>query len=141
MEIFEHGQIHSTSPGYFDLDASQILQVANMPNVIEQIRLRMFAEQKQQYSVALNHLLNEIHSISWTLDSSGIDEHRYKSQQVLQFLDRKAVPHEIKMKIRNLFDRRNKNPVSHADTAAWPVSESEYLDYREQVGRCLTHIL
>ena len=52
-----------------------------------------------------------------------------------------CVPYEISSKIRKLFDRRNKNPISHADPIAWPVSEAEYLDYYDGVGECLDYIL
>ncbi len=141
MEIFEKGEIDLNAPGYFALNASQIMKIANMPDVIEQIRLRAFAEQKEQYSVALNHLLNEIQSISFHLDSTDKPVDKYNVHDVVRFLEKKMVPHEVRIKIRNLFDRRNKNPVSHADTAAWPVNKSEYLGYRKQVGKCLAHIL
>jgi hypothetical protein len=109
--------------------------------VIEQIRQRIFAEQRKQYSVALSHLLNEIHSIVWQLDDKKIDEAYYKSRHVLAFLNKAGVSHEISIKIRSLFVRRNKTPVSHADTASWHVSKLEYEDYRKQVGECLKYIL
>ena len=141
MNIFEKGEMYSDFPGYFDLSTEQVQYIKQMHNVIEQIRLRVFAEQRQQYSVALNHLLNEIHSIVWALDVQSANMPRYDANQVLAFLDGRAVPHEIRIKIRNLFDRRNKNPVSHADIASWPVSKSEYIEYKKQVGRCLAYLL
>jgi AbiA family abortive infection protein len=141
MDAFEKGMLCSESPGYYNLHESQVLKIAKMNNVIEQIRLRVFAEQKKQYSVALSHLLNEVHSIAWQLDSSGIDQIKYNATHVLDFLTKRGVPHEIRIKIRNLFDRRNKTPVSHADISSWHVTELEYFDYRNQVGECLKYIL
>lgn len=37
-------------------------------HIIEQIRLRVFNEKIGSYSVALNHLLNEIHGICMLID-------------------------------------------------------------------------
>ena len=64
----------------------------------------------------------------------------YDGDKAVEFLEIQKVPHEICLKIRNLFDRRNKSPVSHADPIAWAVTESEYDDYRTQVGECLKHL-
>ena len=141
IDKYKLGIIESKSPGYFGLSQQQILKLVNMDNVIEQIRLRIFAERKKQYSVALNHLLNEIHAICHRLDNRNIQESKYKEPQVIEFLNLMKVPYETSNKIRNLFDRRNKNPVSHADPVAWPVSETEYFEYHESVGKCLDCIL
>lgn len=129
-------------PGYFDLQNKQILKLVDAANVIEQIRLRVKAERRSDYSVALNHLLNEVQSICYILHQpQSVLEKDYKAEQVLKFLGKKKIPHEISVKIRNLFDRRNKNPVSHADSISWPVSSEEYKDYHKHVGLCLEYIL
>jgi len=141
MHIFECQQISMKYPGYFELCEKQILKLADASNVIEQIRLRVQCERKSDYSVALNHLLNEIHVICHRLDNRVINEKSYDANHVSQFLSTQRVPHETCIKIRNLFDRRNKNPVSHADPIAWPVSHDEYIDYHHHVGVCLGHIL
>ena len=141
MYIFESQHISMQHPGYFELCENQILKLAEAPNVIEQIRLRVQCERKNDYSVALNHLLNEIHAICYRLDSQRINEKNYDANHVAQFLAMGKVPHETCIKIRNLFDRRNKNPVSHADSLAWPVSQDEYIDYHHHVGVCLSQIL
>ena len=138
---FECQQISKEYPGYFKLCERQILKLADAPNVIEQIRLRVQCERKGDYSVALNHLLNEIHVICHRLDGRDINEKNYDANHVSEFLTTQRVPHETCIKIRNLFDRRNKNPVSHADPIAWPVSRDEYIDYHHHVGVCLGHIL
>jgi AbiA family abortive infection protein len=141
FEIFSAGSIPVSLPGYYSLNVGQILQIAGFPNVIEQIRLRVQAERKSEYSVALNHLLNEIHAICYRLDSRKISEKDYDATKVAEFFAQKRVPHISCIKMRNLFDRRNKNPVSHADPIAWPVSRDEYLDYHDHVGVCLKWLL
>lgn len=127
--------------GYFQLKDKQILKFVDAANVIEQIRLRVRAERRSDYSVALNHLLNEVQSICYLTDQPNIAEKKYDSGHVVDFLKRRNVPHSTLVKIRNLFDRRNKNPVSHADSISWPVSLEEYRDYHKHVGLCLNQIL
>ncbi len=140
MDIYSEGKI-STLPGYFHLTNRQISKLTKMTNVIEQIRLRIKCERQEEYSVALNHLLNEIHAICINLDDGSVNKKDYRATDAINFLTSLKVPHETRQKIRNLFDRRNKNPVSHADPIAWLVVRDEYLDYHNHVGICLRHIV
>ena len=137
MEIFESPGLSSELPGYHRLTAEQTFRIAR-PHIIDQIRLRRLAEQQGEYSVALNHLLNEIHAICRLLDCKKTAS--YTAREVGKFLRRENLPHETQDQIRNLFDRRNKSTVSHADPIAWPVSKEEYEGYRDNVGQCLKHL-
>ncbi len=139
MEIFEDS-LPPKLIGYYDLRAEEVSKIVE-PNVTEQIRLRVLWEQKEEYSVALNHLLNEIHAICGILDEEARNEKRYEANQVAAFLRKQEIPHETYAQIRNLFDRRNKSPVSHADPIAWAVTKDEYMNYRHHVGNCLKHLL
>ena len=139
MEIFERSSLSPKLPGYYGLTAKQILKIAQ-PNVIEQIRLRVLCEQKGEYSVALNHLLNEIHAICGVLDEKAKGAKNYEVGEVIKFLRNQKVPLETRAQIRNLFDRRNKSPVSHADPIAWGVTKDEYMHYHSHVGNCLKHL-
>ena len=141
IKVYNNGKLSTKKPGYYTLTSEQTLKLTGMANVIEQIRLRVLSEKKGDYSVALNHLLNEIHSICFRLDGRGIDEKKYDVNSVVEHLVSQKVPHGTCIKIRNLFDRRNKNPVSHADPIAWVVSEMEYQDYQSHVKVCLQYIL
>ena len=140
MEIFETDSLPLKLTGYYGLMARQILKIAE-PNVIEQIRLRILCELKGEYSVAFNHLLNEIQAICYTLDKEAKDPEEYKANEVSTFLRNQKIPHETHTKIRNLFDRRNKSPVSHANPIAWAVTKDEYMSYRYHAGNCLKHLL
>ena len=139
MEIFED-RLSPMLIGYYGLRAEQVSKIVE-PNVTEQIRLRALCELKGEYSVALNHLLNEIHAICYILDEAANDPEKYKADGVNTFLSNQNTPHETHAKIHNLFDRRNKSPVSHADPIAWAVTKDEYMDYRHNVGNCLQHLL
>lgn len=113
-----------------------------MPEVIEQTRLRVLSEKEQSYSVALNHLLNEIHAVC--IKQEWANKKEYDVNDVVKFLHSKNVPHEICIKVRNLFDCRNSNRVSHPgseDSCAWEVTREEYIDYCENVGKCLDFLL
>ena len=137
MKIFEVPGLSSDLPGYHQLTAEQTFTIAE-PHIIDQIRLRRLAEQQGEHSVALNHLLNEIHAICRLLDSKKTAS--YTAREVGNFLRRENLPNETQDQIRNLFDRRNKSTVSHADPIAWPVSKEEYEGYRKNVRQCLNHL-
>lgn len=134
--------VDNEEPGYYSTHFDKLANLFSSISLIEQIRMREYAERTEQYSVALNHLLNEIHLICSILESKDIK--KYKSPDVEIFLTSKHVPNFIIIKIKNLFDRRNNNPVSHpgSDTrVAWAVSKSEYHNYKEYVGKTLELIL
>ncbi len=141
IDIYSRKNPSRTKPGYFDLTEKQIARISNNPNILEQIRLRIKAERRGHYSVALNHLLNEVHAICYVLESPSKKQKKYNAKDAVKFLNSKTIPHEVCVQVGNLFDRRNKNPISHADTLAWPVDRSEYLSYAEYVSTCLSHIL
>lgn len=141
MEVFCGSGISSHLPGYFDLAFCQLSDIVGWPHVIDQIRFRVQFERRGEFSIALNHLLNEVHAICFRLDGRTVDESKYKAQNVVNFLISKRVPHETCVQIRNLFDRRNKSPVSHADPIAWPIGKDEYTAYRNHVGICLSQLL
>lgn len=138
MEIFEDS-LPPKLIGYYGLRAERVSKIAE-PNVTEQIRLRVLCELKEEYSVALNHLLNEIQAICYVLDKGAKGRKKYEANQVATFLRNQNVSHKTQTQIRNLFDRRNKSLVSHADPTAWTVTKDEYINYRSHVGDCLRHL-
>lgn len=143
MRVFIQKNIAIEEPGYYSLTRSQALSLTDMPYVIDQIRHRVFNERTNTYSVALSHLLNEIHAICYELDT--VPNHKdYKASAVVAFLDKKKVPPLLCSDVRNLFDRRNTNQISHPGSdqnIVWSVSKDEYFGYHEKVGNCLSHLL
>lgn len=133
---------YQNSLGYYDLGTSETLKISTLPVVIEQIRLKVLSERNSSYSVALNHLLNEIHAISWEMSISKPKD--FDAQDVLRFLESKNLSNEICIQIANLFDRRNNNQVSHPGNSysiPWGVTKAEYEKYSTVVGNCLEKIL
>lgn len=142
IDVFLQKKLNCSEPGYYNLACMQIRKLTGMPEVIEQTRLRVLSEKEPSYSVALNHLLNEIHAVC--IKQEGANKKEYDVNNVVKFLYSKNVPHDICIKIRNLFDRRNSNRVSHPgseDSSVWEVTREEYLDYCENVGKCLDFLL
>ena len=139
MGIFEAGGVPPELLSYGGLTEEQTLEIAQ-PHIIEQIRLRVLCELKGEYSVALNHLLNEIQAICFVLDDRVENEDEYKAPAVLEFLDHQKVSDETRTQIQNLFIQRNINPVSHPDPTASAVTKDGYLNYRSHVGDCLKHL-
>ncbi len=141
---FEEGQLSSECPGYYTLSFQQLQRLIAMPHVIEQIRLRVISEKRLQHSVALNHLLNEFHAICFELDDNRGKEKDYNAKKVATYLEARKVQNSICVSIRNLFDRRNANQVSHpgsALTIPLGVSEEEYTKYKDAVGKALQKLL
>jgi AbiA family abortive infection protein len=142
VNIFLDAQLNCDKPGYYGLTCMQMRKISEMPDVIEQTRLRVLSERTGSYSVALNHLVNEIHALC--IKHEKANKKDYDVNDVVKFLYSKSVPHEICIKIRNLFDRRNSNSVSHPgsdSSMAWEVTREEYLDYYEHVGKCLDFLV
>ncbi len=142
IRVCTSNMIPSHNPGYFGLRFDQIEKLARYSNVIDQTHLRVVCERRADLSVALNHLLNEVHALCRHLDAAAAGSGKeYNGDRVIDFLVNFGVANTTVLKMRNLFDRRNKNPVSHADVLAWPVTDSEYSDYRISVGQCLAQLL
>ena len=74
IDVYLRRESRSSSPGYFGIPFDKVLRLADRPRVIDQIKLRVSAERRGDYSVALNHLLNELHAICHEFDSRKINE-------------------------------------------------------------------
>lgn len=142
IDVFLDCKLNCHQPGYYNLACMQMKKLSEMPDVLEQTRLRVLSEKSASYSVALNHLVNEIHAVC--IKQEQASKKNYDVNDVVKFLQSKGIQHEICIKVRNLFDRRNSNRVSHPgsdESIAWEVTKEEYLDYYEHVGRCLDFLL
>lgn len=141
--LYEKAKISLDFPGYYNLSNKQASVLLEKTHILEQIRLRVFNEKICSYSVALNHLLNEIHAICMLLDVNEKNK-EYEADDAVRYLASQCISHENCIDIRNLFDRRNRNTVSHPGTdqkIAWGVTKNEYVKYRDAVGECLKIIL
>ena len=74
IEVFSEADLSNDAKRYYDLSTSQVLGIKKMDYVIDQLRLRILSEQGGNFSVALNHLLNEIHAICYAVEKPTQDE-------------------------------------------------------------------
>lgn len=132
-------------PGYYEVPRQHVLKLLRYPRVIEQIRYRVLAELAGDYTLALNHLLNEVHALCYCMDDSGaaaqLDQNKYKREEVGAFLETMRVPHDLCIGILKLFEQRNRSPVSHPSSDTLNVSTSDYARYRRDVGQCIDVLL
>lgn len=128
----------TTTTGLYEVNIKAMNNVTKQVSYVEQVRQRVFTERRKQYSIALNHLLNEIQLLCCTLE--GKDIKTYKEPDVEALLTTKGVANSTKTKISNLFNRRNNNPVSHPGSdsrVAWSVEEKEYNEYKKNVAKAI----
>ena len=144
VDLYSNGYVMFHKPGYYELNSVQVKKVSTMCHVVEQARLRVMSEKVGNYSVALNHLLNEIHAVCLVEDTSIKNHKEYDVKDVKLFLSSRGIPNDISIAIRNLFDRRNNNQISHPgfeNIVTWSVDEAEYQQYRSYVADCMKSIL
>jgi len=130
--------------GYYDIPLILATFLSDTRNAVYQIKNRKLTEIRGESSVAINYLLNEIHSVCFSLDQNGNEIKYYGAKEVISFLDRCFVPHELITSVRRLFDIRNLNPLSHPGSESFPskiLSVDEYYKIREKVGLCIHLIL
>jgi len=137
--------IPSNQPGYFNISDTHLEMITEMPQFIEQISLRIQSERKGEFSVALNHLVNELQAICFCLDSSfNKSIKHYNQDQVNDFLSNIGIQSSQRKLLSVLYKGRHSNSISHAGSINDPVisvSKDDYLKYREQVGKYIKKIL
>ena len=133
------------SPGYYDVSVEGLCWLAGMPHVIDQIRLRRYYETVKSYSLALNHLVNELQAICrfWDVSYTG-DSSSYNAEAIQKFLEACDVDHGTRITVRNLFDRRNINPISHPSFHGGlilGIGKQEYERFRDAVAATVKEVL
>ncbi|MUK89282.1 AbiA family abortive infection protein [Ornithinibacillus sp. L9] len=142
LELYKITEFDYKNPGYFDLSMEYIYYLLNNnPLIIKQMELRVLNEMRGDYSVALNHLVNEFQSICYSLDT--IKSQNYNANSIEVFLKKQSIEHFICIKLRNMFDRRNNNLVSHSgdeNVQGSAVTKREYDYYKSAVSLCLKQL-
>ena len=133
--------VDNKNTGYYKIDIKKLATLTKQVSFIEQIRQRIYSERQGHYSIALNHLLNEIQLACCIIE--GKDIKTFSEPAVETFLTSKGVDNPTKTKISNLFNRRNNNPVSHPGSdsrVAWAVDKTEYNEYKTNVAKAFEAI-
>jgi len=137
-------KINFDDSGYYNIPRCLVKKLRCYYSTIEQIQHRAISEKTTNYSVALSHLLNEIHSLCYETDKNKNENNAYKETDVVSYLQQIGIPLLQIAKISNLFDRRNSNLVSHPTTqknTASSVTKEQYEHYKKYVGICIKKVL
>jgi hypothetical protein len=137
----------NSNNNYFNINFSELTLILNNPYIIKQIELRSINEINENYSVSLNHLVNEIHAICFESDINRKEKKikNYNSKNIISFLRSKPnLTNDIILRVQNLFDRRNSNLISHSvlkSSLVAVVDKDEYYYFKEAVEECLYYLL
>ncbi|MDV6373111.1 hypothetical protein [Deinococcus arenicola] len=104
------------------------------PNFIFQCRNRKLAEWSNRWSLASNHLLNELQLLC---SMCGLPDSQLDPTNLSTYLVNSGLPSIHALEIKRLFDRRNNNTISHAGHRSriiLPVSESEYRKFYQSAS-------
>ncbi len=148
IELIDESKVNIDKPGYYDLEFLKTELIQEKMSIIKQIELRELNEKKKNFSVALNHLVNELHSICYYYEKEKNDDisemKYYDSKNVQDLLTEEGVSNKTTIQINNLFDRRNNNGISHSgtdDIMFTGVNKDEYLKYKNNVKKCINKLL
>ena len=64
--------VDNKNTGYYKVDLKKMKSLTKQVSLIEQIRQRVYTERQEHYSVALNHLLNEVQLACCVLEGKDI---------------------------------------------------------------------
>ena len=137
---FTADNISWQAPGYCNCSREAISLIASQHLLIEQIRLRRWSEAKGIYSVALNHLINELQLTCEFVSSNECT----KAADIDNVLNRCEFPSGKTTVISNLYSRRHGNTVSHPHTAGEDgqgVKQKEFIDARNIVVEATRYLL
>jgi AbiA family abortive infection protein len=130
--------------GYYELPYEKVQWMSTQSALLEQVKLRIYNERIDNYTLSLNLLLNELQLICWLKDSSSSEIKKYDAKSVEGFLESKGLRHEVRVIVTNLFDRRNNNGISHPGNdfhMPKAVSKAEYSRYHSGVHSALNFVL
>lgn len=113
--------------------------------LISQIIRRKIAFQKKNYALALNHLVNEFQLICYYIDDIAMNYSKYTLENISAFLENKTSIDSTKiLKVRNIFDERHTNQISHSiseERLLKSISEQDYLKYEEYLVDIIKEII
>ena len=112
--------------------------------LMQQLIKMVFAEKRNDFTLALNHLLNCFQYYCYLNDDSGnkVLHKNYTRQNVLNFLQGKLLYEDIQF-IMAFYDRRNKNTISHIgedNMEDWIIKSIEYEQYKYKMQKLLDKV-
>lgn len=131
LEAMRDFDIDPDKISYFNLDKNQISKVLGCWHLIHQARRRSFACRDSNLSLAINHLCTELVELLkyYNEKKARNGNKNLTSKDVLDWMSELDCSNEDTIVIKNLFDRRNNNGISHAslgDSVYEEIYETEY---------------
>lgn len=108
-----------------------------------QIRRAFIAERRGFHSLAYNHLLNTLQEWCFIHEQSKKTRDQYDRNEIVKWLESFASHSEIVF-VMTMFDRRNRNTISHPGDESIdisPVDRSEYESHLRQLNLLFPKIL
>lgn len=106
---------------------------------MKQVRRTVLAEKLSLYSLAYNHLLNTFQEWCYCQQEENNSRNNYDRNHVVDWLTPIADNDELTF-IITLFDRRNRNTISHPgdeNVEVSPISKAEYENHLKKLNLCL----
>jgi hypothetical protein len=112
-------------------------------SLMHQVRRMIIAEKRGVHSLAYNHLLNTLQEWCFCHQQPTISRNHYDRNRVVEWLESIASHSEIVFVI-TMFDRRNRNTISHPGDESievTPVDKAEYEEHLERLNLFLPNFL
>lgn len=108
-------------------------------SLMQQVRRTNLAEKRGVHSLAYNHLLNTLQEWCFCNQRPSITRNHYDRNNVVTWLEPFANHSELVF-VMTMFDRRNRNTISHPgdeSTDVAPVDKAEYEEHLERLNQLL----
>jgi hypothetical protein len=107
------------------------------PSLAQQVKAMVIAERSKNFNLAFNHLLNCFHFYLYAEDPlrGAVKLKDYDQNAVIRLMSKRASIEDIQFAM-SVFDRRNKNTISHPGEQGqenWAVDQEEYSFYKAGV--------
>lgn len=103
-------------------------------SLMQQVRRMIIAERRGVHSLAYNHLLNTLQEWCFCHHQPGIPRSHYDRNRVVGWLESIASHSEIVFVI-TMFDRRNRNTISHPGDESIEVNPVDKAEYEEHLAK------
>lgn len=145
VEDFQLTAIPSQNPGYFDISDALALIIQDEHDIIRQIERRVLAEKRRDFSVAMNHLVNELEAVCFAFDPNKPSSvKKYNQDNVRSFVQGcGALTSDLNM-LPTIYSGRHSNAVSHPGSIQEPIQtvlESDYSRHKSVIGRFIAKVL
>ncbi len=145
VEDFQLSEIPSEQPGYFNVSDMHLLLIRDEHDITRQIERRVLAERRRDFSVAMNHLINELEALCFAFDPDRPESiKKYNQESVQRFIEGHGALRSDLSMIPAIYKGRHSNSVSHPGSYLEPIQtvlENDYLRYKGVIGRFIKKIL